>query len=95
MKSSSKLPSMSTIRHDWWQTPWDELVGGDFIAVTVADQVVACGTIDTLTVDKSIAWIYPSDNSERKMCFLEDGPQVWLPPEDPTKPSTNRDIGAK
>lgn len=93
MKSSGKLPSMSTINDEWLPTSWHDLAAGDFVAVTVANQVVLCGDIDVLTVDKSIAWIYPNDSSERRMCFLEDGPRVWLPPANPTDRSISCGIG--
>lgn len=75
---SNPIPTMQKLQNDWIPAHWGNLVTGAVAALTIKEQVT-CGTIDTFTHDKSIAWIFPHDSGPRKMCFLDDDPQVWLP----------------
>lgn len=79
MTVANRPHNIAILQKSWSPVQWRNLVVGDVVAMTVDDQVVMSGTIDTFTFDKSVAWIFPSDSSERRMWFQEDDYQIWVP----------------
>lgn len=71
----------------WQQARWSSIEPKDVIAVALEDGVVAVGTVDEFTADRSVFWLRLSRSNERRCFLTSEMYGAWFPPLPGTRPT--------